>query len=119
MIRKTLLALALAGGATLALSTPVLAWGGRTHTHTCNCGDATGAAMCGTTTTSGGTTTTSGGTTTTSGGSSTSGGGSTTTSGGGTSTSSGSTQVPEPGMLGMMGMGLLGLAYARRRKARG
>jgi hypothetical protein len=26
--------------------------------------------------------------------------------------------VPEPGMLGMLGAGLIGLAYARRRKSR-
>lgn len=39
-----------------------------------------------------------------------------TSSGGGTS--SGGHAVPEPGMLGMMGAGLIGLAVMRRRKAR-
>ncbi|SFG13308.1 PEP-CTERM protein-sorting domain-containing protein [Novosphingobium sp. CF614] len=122
MIRKTLLALSFAAGSTLALSTPALAWGG--HTHYCDCGHSAGSASCGTTTTSGGTTTTSGGTTTTSGGTTTTSGGTTTTSGGttttsgGTTTTSGGTDVPEPGMLGMMGLGLLGLGYARRRKTR-
>lgn len=118
MISKSLAALSLTAGMALAMSTPAQA-GGFFHTHYCNCGDSTGSAQCGTSsggTTSGGTTsggTTSGGTTsggTTSGGT-TSGG---TTSGG----SSGGTDVPEPGMLGMMGLGLVGLAYARRRKTR-
>lgn len=118
MIRKTLLALSLTTGATLAISTPAQA--GLFHTHYCDCGHSAGAGMCGTTTTSGGTTTTSGGTTTTSGGTTTTSGGTTTTSGGTTSggTTSGGTDVPEPGMLGLMGMGLIGVAYARRRKAR-
>ncbi|WP_374413135.1 PEP-CTERM sorting domain-containing protein [Novosphingobium colocasiae] len=119
MIRKSMIAAALIAGTSLMSATPALAgtkwW---THTHYCNCGDKTGSSMCGTTTTSGGTTTTSGGTTTTSGGTTTTSGGTTTTSGGTTTTSSGGTAVPEPGMLGMMGMGLLGLAYARRRKTR-
>lgn len=40
-------------------------------------------------------------------------------SGGQSSTSSGgSHQVPEPGMLALMGAGLIGLGLARRRKAR-
>ncbi|MDF8335430.1 PEP-CTERM sorting domain-containing protein [Novosphingobium cyanobacteriorum] len=101
------------------------------HKHYCNCGDSTGAGMCtstsSTSTTSGGTTTstTSGGTTTstTSGGtttSTTSGGTTTsttsTTSGGTTSSTTGGTDVPEPGMLGMMGLGFIGLAVARRRR---
>ncbi|MFD2136212.1 PEP-CTERM sorting domain-containing protein [Novosphingobium resinovorum] len=97
------------------------------HTHSCDCGDKTGRKMCGGSTstsssTSGGTTTTSGGTTSTSGGTTTSGGstsgGTTSTSGGSSGGSSGGTAVPEPGMLGMLGAGLIGLAYARRRKAR-
>lgn len=117
MIRRTLLALSLTMGSVAALSTPAQA-GGFFHKHTCNCGDKSGAAMCGTTTSSGGSTTTSGGSTTTSGGSTTTSGGSSTTSGGSTTSTSGGTAVPEPGMLGMMGMGLLGLAYARRRKVR-
>ena len=91
------------------------------HTHYCNCGDATGAGMCtstsSTSTTSGGTTTstTSGGTTTstTSGGTTTS---TSTTSGGTTTSTTGGTDVPEPGMLGMMGLGFIGLAVARRRR---
>lgn len=122
MIRKTVLALSLAAGSTLALSTPAMAWswGGSSggHTHYCNCGHSGGSKQCGTSTTSGGTTTTSGGTTTTSGGTTTTSGGTTTTSGGSSGGSSGGTDVPEPGMLGMMGLGLVGLAYARRRKAR-
>ena len=60
-----------------------------------------------------------------SGGWSSSGGGckrncNTSTSTGSTSTGSTSSgnQVPEPGMLGMAGAGLIGLAVLRRRKAR-
>jgi hypothetical protein len=64
--------------------------------------------------------TTSGGSTTSSTTSSTSGGSTTTssTSGGSTTTSSstGGTDVPEPGMLGLMGAGLAGLAFVRRRR---
>lgn len=41
----------------------------------------------------------------------------TTTSGGSTGGSTGGTPVPEPGMLGLLGASLLGLAMARRRKA--
>lgn len=33
-----------------------------------------------------------------------------------TGSSSGGTSVPEPGMLGMFGLGLAGLAFARRRR---
>ena len=33
-------------------------------------------------------------------------------------TSSGGTDVPEPGMIGLMGLGALGLAFARRRRAK-
>ncbi|KTR82405.1 PEP-CTERM sorting domain-containing protein [uncultured Novosphingobium sp.] len=46
------------------------------------------------------------------GGSSTSGG---TTTGG----TSGGTKVPEPGMLGLMGAGLVGLAIARKKARKG
>ncbi len=38
------------------------------------------------------------------------------TSGGSTSTSTGGTSVPEPGMLGLFGAGIIGLALARRRR---
>jgi len=47
-----------------------------------------------------------------SGSSGSSTGGHTTT----TTSSSGGTQVPEPGMLGMFGLGLAGIAFARRRR---
>lgn len=57
------------------------------HTHYCGCGHTT----CGST---------SGGSTSTSGGSTTSGG----------------SEVPEPGMIGILGLGLIGAAYARRRR---
>jgi len=36
-----------------------------------------------------------------------------------TTSTGGSTQVPEPGMLGLFGLGLIGLGYARRRRTRG
>jgi len=115
MKRIAILATALVGS--LGFATQANAW--FFHKHYCNCGDATGAGMCtSTSSTSGGTTTTSsttsGGTTTTSGGTTTT---SSTTSGGTTSTSGG-TDVPEPGMLGMMGLGFIGLAAARRRRRR-
>lgn len=104
------MSIALAALAATVSATPAFA--GLTHTHYCNCGNSIGAGMCGSTSsTTGGTTTTSGGTTTTSGG--------TTTTSGGTTTSSGGTSVPEPGMVGMMGLSLVALGVARRRKTRG
>ena len=89
----------------VAVSTPAMAWGtwggssgswgsttsGGHTTHYCGCGDKSGDSMCNTTTSTTSTTT--------------------------TSTSSGN-EVPEPGMLGMAGAGLLGIAMLRRRKAR-
>lgn len=101
MIRKTLLAATLAAGSMMIAAAPAHAtwnwgdWGkggGKGHTHYCGCGHKT----CGGS----------------SGGSS---GGSTSSSGGSTS---GGTQVPEPGMVGILGLGLIGMAYARRRRAR-
>ena len=120
-MKKTVILLG-AAVTSLAMAAPAQAtW--FTHSHYCKCGHSQGSKLCGstssggTTTTSGGTTTTttSGGTTTSSGGSTTSGG--TTTSGGSTSTSGG-TAVPEPGVLGLFGLGLLGLGLARRRRQR-
>lgn len=114
---------------TALLSTFVLASPAQaklTHTHYCNCGHPGASGLCGgstsstssTTSSTGGTTTSSstGGTTT----STSTGGTTTSTSTGGTTTSSsstGGTDVPEPGMLGLMGLGFIGLAIARRRRA--
>lgn len=117
------IALAAAATTGLAAATPANATWSLFHKHYCNCGHSAGSSQCGgttsggTTTTSGGTTTTSGGTTTTSGGTTTTSGGTTTTSGG-TTTSSGGTAVPEPGMLGMMALGLIGVGFARSRKSK-
>ncbi len=90
MLKKTAIALALAS--TISISTPSYAggWWGGSSGGTCKwrCGSST------------------------SGGSSSSGG--STSSGG----SSGGHQVPEPGMLGMFGLGLVGLALARRHRSR-
>lgn len=95
---RKVLALVAATGAMMMISTPASAtWG---HKHYCNCGHKDGAKGC--TGSSGGTTT--GGTTT----------GGTTTGG----TTTGGTAVPEPGMIGLMGAGLIGLGLARRRKNR-
>lgn len=90
MIRKTLLAASLTVGSMLTFGAPAQAtgWDGWHHTHYCGCGHKT----CGST---------SGGSTSTSGGSTTSGG----------------SEVPEPGMVGILGLGLIGVAYARRRRA--
>jgi hypothetical protein len=107
MIRKSVLTASLFAGAALSLSTPAHATWWK-HKHYCNCGHSAGGKSCG------GNTTTSGGTTTS--GNTTSGN---TTSGNTTSgNTSGSTQVPEPGMLGLMGAGLAGLAIVRRKRAR-
>lgn len=109
------IAIAIAATAGLSAASPANATWWLTHKHYCNCGHSGGSSLCGGTTSSGGTTTTSGGTTTTSGGTTTTSGGTTTTSGG-TTTTSGGTAVPEPGMLGMMALGLLGIGFARSRK---
>ena len=99
MNTKALIIAGIASG--LAFASPAQAtgkwWGGSStsggkHSHYCGCGHKT----CGSTTSSGGSTTSSGGST----------------------TSSGGTSVPEPGMLGMLGLGLIGVGYARRRRTR-
>jgi hypothetical protein len=55
----------------------------------------------------------------TSGGHSSTSGGHSSTSGGHTTTSSGGTAVPEPGMLGMFGLGLVAIGFARTRRRNG
>ncbi|CDO38792.1 MULTISPECIES: PEP-CTERM sorting domain-containing protein [Novosphingobium] len=88
MIRKTLLAATFAAGTLLAISAPTQAFAWGYHSHYCGCGHSTCES---------------------------SSGGSTSSSGG--STSSGGSEVPEPGMVGILGLGLIGMAYARRRRA--
>lgn len=96
MIRKALLTASLAAGLAMTVTAPAHAtWG--SYKPGCKWGKS-----CGGGSTSGGSTS----------GGSTSGG---STSGGSTS---GGTKVPEPGMLGLMGVGLVGLAVARRKGAR-
>lgn len=103
MLRKTLIAAAVVS--TLAVTSPASA-GNKyppKHVHTCSCGHI----KCHSSTSS-----------STSGNTSTSSGGHTSTSTGGhTSTTSGN-QVPEPGTLGLLGAGLLGLGFAMRRRRR-
>jgi len=92
MLRKSLLAIVAI--TSIGVASPALAWGG--HKHTCYCGHTT----CTTSTSS----TTSSTTSTTSG----------TT--GSTSSTTGGTDVPEPGMLGLLGAGLFGLGAIRLRR---
>jgi hypothetical protein len=100
MKRSTVILAALATSAMFA--TPAHATFG--HTHYCNCGHSGGSKSCGGSSSSSSTSSTSGG--------STSSGGSVL---GRWQHLVGGTAVPEPGMLGMMAMGLIGLGFARRR----
>jgi len=106
-MNKMLITLAALG--TVAMASPAMAggWsssGGGHSSHYCGCGDRVGQKMCGTSTSS-----SSNGSTST---------GSTSTGSTGTSSGSSGNQVPEPGMLGMAGAGLIALALLRRRKER-
>lgn len=103
---KSLLVTSIAAAGALSVAAPASATNTVTHVHYCNCGHNAGSKACG-----GGSTkkysnppSTPGNTPGTPG----------TTPG--TPGSSGGTQVPEPGMIGMMGLGLLGVAIARRRR---
>lgn len=108
---KSFLIASIAASAALTVTTPAAATG-KQHKHFCHCGHSAAAQQCGgsTSSTSGGSTSTSSTSTSSTSTGSTSGG---STSGGSTS---GGTEVPEPGMIGMMGLGLLGVAFARRRR---